>query len=77
MLRTTRGIKKSLYAFRPLQYRKSKVEEPAANVDMQVTYQYPLSAAFRKPVTIFLGVMAVFVTAWAVGKLDISIGKAS
>ncbi|KAI4173282.1 MAG: hypothetical protein LQ343_002993 [Gyalolechia ehrenbergii] len=40
-----------------------------------VTYDYPFSAAFRKPITIFLGVMAVFVTAWGIGRLDVSIGK--
>ena len=40
-----------------------------------VTYDYPFSAGFRKPVTIFLGIMAVFATAWGVGKLDVSIGK--
>ncbi|KAI4117494.1 MAG: hypothetical protein LQ338_007542 [Usnochroma carphineum] len=42
-----------------------------------VTYDYPFSAAFRKPITIFLGVMAVFVTAWGIGRLDVSIGKQS
>ena len=41
----------------------------------QVTYDYPFSAAFRKPVTIFLGVISVFATAWVVGRLDVSIGK--
>ncbi|KAI4151765.1 MAG: hypothetical protein L6R39_001954 [Caloplaca ligustica] len=40
-----------------------------------VTYDYPFSAAFRKPITIFLGVMAVFITAWGIGRLDVSIGK--
>ncbi|KAL8736641.1 MAG: hypothetical protein Q9166_000007 [cf. Caloplaca sp. 2 TL-2023] len=40
-----------------------------------VTYDYPFSAAFRKPITIFLGVAAVFVTAWGIGRLDVSIGK--
>lgn len=42
-----------------------------------MTYEYPLSAAFRKPITIFLGIMTVFMTAWGVGKLDVSIGKGS
>ncbi|KAL8930759.1 MAG: hypothetical protein Q9208_000300 [Pyrenodesmia sp. 3 TL-2023] len=42
-----------------------------------VTYDYPFSAAFRKPITIFLGVLAVFATAWGIGRLDVSIGKES
>ena len=40
-----------------------------------VRYEYPASAAFRKPITIFCGVLAVFGAAWAVGRLDVSIGK--
>lgn len=44
---------------------------------MQVTYDYPFTAAFRKPIMIFLGVVAVFVTAWAVGKVDVGIGKST
>ena len=40
---------------------------------IQVTYDYPFIAAFRKPITVFLGVASVFVTAWAIAKLDISI----
>lgn len=40
-----------------------------------MTYDYPFSAAFRKPITIFLGVMAVFITAWGIGRLDVSIAK--
>lgn len=42
---------------------------------MIVTYDYPFTAGLRKPITIFLGVFAVFLTAWVVGKLDVSIGK--
>jgi len=40
-----------------------------------VTYDYPLLASLRKPVTIVVGTMAVFVAAWVVGRLDVSIGK--
>ena len=43
--------------------------------DIVVTYDYPLTAALRKPFTIFAGIVAVFVTAWGIGKVDISIGK--
>ena len=43
-----------------------------------VSYDYPVTAAFRKPVTVFVGVMAVFVAAYVIGKVDISISaKAS
>lgn len=41
----------------------------------KVTYDYPVTAAFRKPITIFLGVLSVFVTAWVIGRIDTSIGK--
>lgn len=40
----------------------------------QVTYDYPISAGLRKPITIFVGVLAVFITAWVIGRLDVSIG---
>ena len=42
---------------------------------LQVTYDYPFSAAFRKPITIFIGVLSIFLTAWVVGSLDVSIGR--
>ena len=41
----------------------------------QVTYDYPFLAAFRKPLTIFGAMVTVFVTAWGIGKLDVSIKK--
>jgi oligosaccharyltransferase complex subunit alpha (ribophorin I) len=43
--------------------------------DVIVSYEYPFLAGFRKPLTIMAGVMAIFVTAWAVGRVDYSIGK--
>jgi oligosaccharyltransferase complex subunit alpha (ribophorin I) len=43
--------------------------------DLVVTYDYPWTAGFRKPVVITLGVFAVFAAAWVVGSLDTSIGK--
>lgn len=43
--------------------------------EQQVTYDYPFAAALRKPLTISSGLLAVFVTAWLVGKLDVSIRK--
>ena len=51
------------------------VVDESRDRDVIVTYDYPLLAAFRKPLIIFAGVMAVFVTAWGIGTLDISIGK--
>ena len=45
--------------------------------DLVVTYEYPFAAAFRKPITIFVGVFAVFAAAWGIGRLDVSIGKPS
>lgn len=43
--------------------------------DLVVTYDYPWTAGYRKPVTIALGAFAVFVFVWAVGSIDTSIGK--
>lgn len=43
--------------------------------DVIITYEYPFSAAFRKPITIFCGIMVIFTTAWGIGKLDVSIAK--
>ena len=45
--------------------------------DIIVTYDYPFMAAYRKPITIFAGIMAVFLTAWSIGRLDVSIAKPS
>ena len=44
-------------------------------IHLQVTYTYPLTSALRKPLTIFLGIMSVFVTAWGINMIDTSIGK--
>lgn len=43
--------------------------------DLVVTYDYPSSARFRKPLTIFAGVVVIFGVSWVVGNLDVSIGK--
>ncbi|KAI4229581.1 MAG: hypothetical protein L6R36_000739 [Xanthoria steineri] len=53
------------------------VADEARDKPLIVTYDYPFTAAFRKPVTIFLGIAAVFLTAWGIGRLDVSIGKQS
>ncbi|KAF2230538.1 dolichyl-diphosphooligosaccharide--protein glycosyltransferas-like protein subunit 1 [Viridothelium virens] len=43
--------------------------------DLYITYEYPWTAGFRKPLTIFTGLVAVFGATWAIGQLDVSIGK--
>lgn len=41
----------------------------------QVTYDYPFSAILRKPLTIFAGVLSVFVAAWVIGNIDVGIKR--
>ena len=53
------------------------VIDEARDKDLIVTYDYPLIAAYRKPLTIFAGIMAVFATAWGIGRLDVSIARPS
>lgn len=43
--------------------------------DLIVTYTYPSSAKFRKPLTFAAGLMVVFALSWVIGNLDVSIGK--
>ncbi|CAK4025271.1 oligosaccharyltransferase subunit alpha like [Lecanosticta acicola] len=43
--------------------------------DLVVTYDYPSSAKYWKPLTITAGMLLVFVISWVVGNLDVSIGK--
>lgn len=40
-----------------------------------VTYDYPFSASFRKPLTFVAAMMAIFGVAYVVGGLNLSIGK--
>lgn len=53
------------------------VVDESRDKDLIVTYDYPLTAAYRKPITIFVGIMAVFATAWGIGRLDVSIAKST
>lgn len=39
-----------------------------------LSYDYPLSARLRKPLTIMAGVFALFGAAWLVGRVDVRIG---
>ncbi|CAG5185318.1 uncharacterized protein ALTATR162_LOCUS11275 [Alternaria atra] len=43
--------------------------------DLIVTYDYPWTAGYRKPVVITLGMFAVFAVTWVLGSIDTSIGK--
>jgi oligosaccharyltransferase complex subunit alpha (ribophorin I) len=61
---------------------RSTLELTALNVvddfrgkELVVTYDYPLSAGFRKPIVIFSALMGMFGMAYLVSKLDVSIGK--
>jgi oligosaccharyltransferase complex subunit alpha (ribophorin I) len=40
-----------------------------------VTYDHTLVDALRKPLTIFAGLLTVFVGIWFIGNLDVSIKK--
>ena len=51
------------------------VVDEARDKYLIVIYDYPFMAAYRKPLTIFAGIMAVFATAWGVGRLDVSIAR--
>jgi oligosaccharyltransferase complex subunit alpha (ribophorin I) len=43
--------------------------------DVTVTYDYPFTAGFRKPIVIFISVLGIFIAASLVSKLDVSIGR--
>ena len=43
--------------------------------EVVVTYDYPFSARFTKPLAIFGGFLVVFGVSWVVGNLDVSIGR--
>jgi len=53
------------------------VIDEARDKDLIITYEYPFTAAYRKPITIFAGIMTVFLTAWSIGRLDVNIAKPS
>lgn len=41
--------------------------------ELIVTYDYPLLAAFRKPLVIFGSLLALFAASWVIGSLDVGI----
>lgn len=53
---------------------KNMVDE-AREASLVVIYDYPFMAPLRKPVSIFVGVFGLFVAAWAIGRVDTSIGR--
>jgi oligosaccharyltransferase complex subunit alpha (ribophorin I) len=42
--------------------------------DLIVTYEYPWTAGYRKPLTIAAAVGSLFVAVWLVGNIDTRIG---
>ena len=40
-----------------------------------VTYDYPLSAALRKPLVVFLSMVGVFVAGWVIGGIEIGFSR--
>jgi dolichyl-diphosphooligosaccharide---protein glycosyltransferase subunit 1 (ribophorin I) len=51
------------------------IEEWRDGGSLIVTYDYPWTAGFRKPVTIAVSIFGVFFAAWLIGNLDVRIGK--
>lgn len=43
--------------------------------DLYITYDYPFWALFRKPITIVAATLSLFVGAWVIGSIDVSIGR--
>ncbi|EGD95328.1 oligosaccharyl transferase subunit alpha [Trichophyton tonsurans CBS 112818] len=53
----------------------TKVGDEAKDGFIIVTYDYPFLAAFRKPLSIFGAILAVFTAAWVLGNIDVSIKR--
>ncbi|KAK2750639.1 dolichyl-diphosphooligosaccharide--protein glycosyltransferase subunit 1 [Myotisia sp. PD_48] len=47
------------------------VADEARDSQLIVTYDYPFTALFRKPITIFATIFGVLVTVWVVGNIDV------
>lgn len=41
--------------------------------ELFITYDYPLSAALRKPLVIFSATLSLFLAVWAIGQVDTGI----
>lgn len=46
-----------------------------ANGYSKITYDYPFTAQLRKPLTIAAAILSVFVVAWGIGNVDVSIKR--
>ncbi|GES64436.1 oligosaccharyl transferase subunit [Aspergillus terreus] len=51
------------------------LSDEARDAQLLVTYDYSFWDSMRKPVTITAGLLTVFVAAWAIGNIDVSIKK--
>ncbi|WEW57985.1 dolichyl-diphosphooligosaccharide--protein glycosyltransferase subunit 1 [Emydomyces testavorans] len=58
-----------------LKLTTTNVADEARDAQLIVVYDYPFLASLRKPMTIFAGVLSVFVAAWAIGNIDVSIKR--
>ncbi|KAK2879380.1 hypothetical protein FQN49_000948 [Arthroderma sp. PD_2] len=58
-----------------LKLSASKVGDEAKDGHLIVTYDYPFLALFRKPLSIFGALLAVFTGVWVLGNIDVSIKK--
>ncbi|KAI9675179.1 MAG: dolichyl-diphosphooligosaccharide--protein glycosyltransferase subunit 1 [Trizodia sp. TS-e1964] len=51
------------------------VLDDARDIDLIITYDYPLIAGLRKPLSIFFASISLFVAIYFIKKIDVSIGK--
>ena len=51
------------------------VDEVAKGKDIIISYTYPKSALLRKPLTVTIGIGALFVASLVLGRIDVRIGK--
>lgn len=58
-----------------LKLTATNVADEARDGQLLVSYDYPFTALLRKPLTIFVGALSIFVAAWVVGNLDVSIKR--
>nr|KMM65510.1 ribophorin I [Coccidioides posadasii RMSCC 3488] len=58
-----------------LKLSMTNVADEARDAQLIVTYDYPFLASFRKPMAVFVGMLSVFVAAWVIGNIDVSIKK--
>jgi len=58
-----------------LKLTATNLADEARDGQLIVRYTYPFLSAFRKPMTIFVGVFSIFAAVWAIGRVDVSIKK--